>query len=290
MSDIRTWPAGLQHKPIRAGYKWTPHDPQSRVPMEQGPARKRRRWVESPAYVELVWPFALSRFEVFRAWHHLQLDDGANWFRMPVWTGNAFVSLPCRFKGAYEPALRGLEWWVSAEVEVRQVPYLDPVDYPDLLTRAWPEDIETLPLRDSYRLTPHRPVIRGDIDGPQDTKLWYQDGASASDFQWVMTGAQFNYWRSWYHHGLKDGVAWFTAPAWLGGNFGTRRCRFEAGFEAQLQLDYSWLILASVEMRDLPYLEDGVLYAEVILGEAPLVAGVAGIHHFVHTTYPEATT
>lgn len=290
MSDIRTWPVGLNYRPERAGYRWTPHDPQSRTPMEQGPARKRRKWVSSPAYVQVTWIFTGTHYDVFRAWHHLQLDDGANWFRMPLWCGNAFVTLPCRFKGAFQPTPRGLEWVVTAEIEVREVPFAEPEDLPDLLVRDWPEAINPLPIRDAYRMTPHRPVIRSEIDGPQDTKLWYQDGAIAAEFQWPMSPDAFTYFRAWYHHSLKDGVAWFTAPAWVGGAYGTRQCRFENAYEATLQLDYTWLVTASVEIRNVPYMADGALYIATIFGGEAFAGFVADIHHIIHVEYPEATT
>lgn len=290
MSDIRAWPVGLNYRPLQAGYKWKPHDPQLRTAMEQGPARKRRRWIASPAYITVAWPFSLREFEVFRAWHHLQLDDGANWFRLNVFTGTDWQLLPVRFKGVYRPTLKGLIWTVSADIEVRQVPFVSVEDEPSIDVRAWPEAVNPLPIRDTYQMSPHRPVVRGDIDGPQDTKLWYQDGATSSDFQWPMTPDQFELFRAWYHTALRDGVSWFTAPAWVGGLFGTRRCRFGEAYEAELQADGQWLVAAAIDMRDLPYLDDGLLYISTLIGDETYQTEVGNIHHFIHTTYPEATS
>lgn len=292
MSDIRSWPVSLNHRPVKAGYRWRPHDAQMRTPMEQGPARKRRRWIDSPAYIEVSWPWGLNDFELFRAWHHAALGDGSRFFRVPVFTGASFSTLPCRFKGVYDAALQGLEWWVSAEIEVRQVPFLSADDYPEIADRQWPEAIDPLPIRDAYRLTPHRAVLRGDYDGPQDTRLWYEDGVASSSFQWPMSGDGFELFRAWYHVGLADGVSWFKAPVYVGGDYGTRVCRFADadGWSAELQADGMWLVQAQVETRDVPYMDDGAVYVLGTMGGEAYASLAAGIHQFVHETWPEATS
>lgn len=288
MSDVQAWPISLNHRPMRGGYRWRPHDPQSRTAMEQGAARKRRRWVASPAYVTIAWVFDLQAFELFRAWHHAALADGALWFRMPVYTGSAFVTLPCRFNGVYGADLQGLEWHVTAELEVRDVSFLSVDDHAEIAVASWPEALNPLPLRDDFRMTPHRPVIRGDLDGPKDTKLWYQDGVTSAAYQWAMSGDGFELFRAWYHVALADGVAWFDAPVWVGGDFGTRHCRIADMYEAELQVDYTWLVQAEVEVREVPYMADGALYVLGVIGGETWASLAAGIHQFVHQDYPEA--
>jgi hypothetical protein len=290
MGGILTWPAALSHRPILAGYGWRPHDPQPRIEMEQGPARKRRAWVASPSYISAVWPFSLAEFELFRAWHHTALEDGAAWFRMPVFTGEDFEPCICRFRGVYQPELSGLVWMVSAEVEVRGAAFISPLDAPEAALRVWPASIEPLPLRDGATMTPHRPVIRTDIErGPAAARRWFEDGPVTPQFTWVMPPDAFVLFRSWYHHALRDGAAWFTMPAWVGGWHGTRRCRFYDAWEAALQPDGAWRVSASLEIRDVPYMDDAAVFLIGVLGEPSFTGLSTGIHHFIHVSYPEAT-
>lgn len=286
---IAVWPAGLDHRPQRAGYKWKPHDTQLRTEMEQGPARKRRLWSDSPAYVSASWTFDIETFELFRAWHHAVLEDGALWCRMPIYTGAAFATLPCRFNGPYQAALHGLEWTVTADVEVRQVPYLTADDDEAIEARAFPEALDPLPIREGYMLTPHRAVGRGDLAGPAQTRRWFEDGPVSPTVQWAFTGAQFELFRAWYHTALRDGVTWFSAAVWVGGQYGTRQCRFVDAFEAELQLDYRWLVTAPLEIRDAPFADIDEQFLLLMLGEPAFLRLTGGIHHFVHETYPEAS-
>lgn len=282
------WPVSLDYRPLRAGYRWRPGDPQLRTEMEQGSARKRRLWDMSPAYASAAWEFSLSEFELFRAWHHAVLADGEKRFRMPVYTGAGFSTLPCKFNGTYQPSLSGLVWTVTGEIEVRQVPYLSADDEPAVALRSFPAGLDPLPIRDGYSMTPHRPIIRSDLDGPAATRRWFEDGPVSPMLQWAFTGAQFELFRSWYHTALGDGVAWFSADAWIGGDFGTRQCRFVDAWEAELQGDYSWLVSTQLEVRDVPYMDDAGVFVLGVVGEEAFTGLASGLHHFVHTTYPAA--
>lgn len=118
MTSIAPWPAALPYQPIMDGYVFQPGDTHLATPMEQG-ERVRPRFGVAPAHVELVWPFALTAFELFRTWYRYSLQDGALHFRMPVWNGGAWQDSLCRFRRMYEPRLQGLEWFVSAELHAR---------------------------------------------------------------------------------------------------------------------------------------------------------------------------
>lgn len=122
---LPSWPPGLNSRPVRDGYKFSPHDPLARTDMDQGPARQRLVYPNSPATLDIAWPFTADEFEVFRAWHHEDLSDGAAWFWMQVWIGGRQQLGLCQFVGGdYEPVLSGLVWTVSAKLHVRNVEYL----------------------------------------------------------------------------------------------------------------------------------------------------------------------
>jgi len=122
---IQTWPAGLNFRPMRDGYAFDPHDPLSRTDMEQGPARQRLIYPNSPATPNLVWPFTADEFEVFRAWYHEDLRDGAEWFWMQVFIGGRQMLGLCQFIGAFQPVLNGNVWKVTTKLQVRNVEYMD---------------------------------------------------------------------------------------------------------------------------------------------------------------------
>lgn len=285
-----TWPGALNHRPERDGYRFRPHDAQSRVEMAQGPARKRRLWTDSPAYVTGTWPLMLTEYEIFRAWHHVDLEDGAQWFTLPIYTGASFTSCPCRFSTTYKPSLQGLTWSIGFEIEVRQVPFLASDFAPSIMERAWPDEVEAMPVRDGYTMTPHAPIVRSDIGkGSANTKRWFEDGPVTPELTWAMSADEFEFFRAWYHYGLRDGVSWFTMPAWVGGFSGTRRCRFFDAWEAQLS-GTEWLVSAKLDIRDVPYLDYGETFILSTLGEDAFNGLTSGLHHFVHTTYPEAVS
>lgn len=281
---IEAWPAGLNYKPVMDGYTWRPHDQQSRTEMEQGPARKRRQWKDSPAALSLTWIFTRAQLELFRSWHHTTLEDGALYFRMPVWTGASYATCICKFRSTAKPVPAGQAWSLAADIEVRQVPFIDVATNPSIAGLAWPDELEPLPMRDGFGLT-LPDVVRTDITpGPVASKRWYEDGPATLDLAWMFTGDDFELFRAWYHLGLSDGVAWFTMPAWVGGWYGTRRCRVIDDYQAVLSKGL-WTVTTKLEIREVPYLDDGAAFLLGVLGEESLVAFCDGFHDFLHHTY-----
>ena len=122
---IVSMPAALNSRPLRDGYQYEPHSPLNRTDMEQGPARQRRVFDNSPAVLSPVWPFSADEYEIFRAWHHKDLHDGQDWFWAAVYIGGREQLGLCRFTEAFKPVLVKIEWHVSAKIEVRNVEYMD---------------------------------------------------------------------------------------------------------------------------------------------------------------------
>ena len=122
---IVSMPAGLNSRPLQDGYTFEPHEPLLRTDMEQGPARQRRLFANSPSVIQPVWPWSFDEFEVFRAWYHKDLHDGQDWFWAKVFIGGREQLGLCRFAEAYQPSLVKIEWHVTAKIEVRNVEYMD---------------------------------------------------------------------------------------------------------------------------------------------------------------------
>jgi hypothetical protein len=107
--------------PSISGYTLAPEESTIRTDLEVGTARQRRRTRSAPTTVSLSWRMTDAQFTQFKQWYEGDCAAGASWFNMDLALGESGInSTECRFKGAYKAsALPGLNWDVSASVEVR---------------------------------------------------------------------------------------------------------------------------------------------------------------------------
>jgi hypothetical protein len=119
---MATWPATLPN-PQTSGYAVTPVPQAMRTEMESGSAKTRRISRAKNDKVTLVWQFTDAQMAAFRTWFESDTDaaGGAAWFTISLPLGNTgLTSEEARFIGEYKmEALEGLNWRVSAQVEVR---------------------------------------------------------------------------------------------------------------------------------------------------------------------------
>lgn len=105
------WPAGLPEPLMGAEFTTA----QGRINSD-GDVVVRER-VTDPNYRHTLtaqWLMSEQEYQVFRAWYHHMLGDGASWFAIE-WTG---VSALAQFAEGYEATQNGLLRSVSAEVRV----------------------------------------------------------------------------------------------------------------------------------------------------------------------------
>jgi len=116
---LPVWPSILPTPKLPVDIE--PADATSRTEMEDGAAKVRRtRTLITVSYTASV-DFTPAEMKIFEAWHHWYLNDGAEWFSMP---------LPCgsetRFKtNNYKHSLvAGGNFKVSLELETRNRPFI----------------------------------------------------------------------------------------------------------------------------------------------------------------------
>jgi hypothetical protein len=119
-----TWPSSLP-APLLTGYEINPEDPILRTQMDAGPDRVRRKFTAIPSRIPVRWRFTQAQFALFEAWHKLEALDGAAWFSIALANGLGFQTMEAKFvKPPKKAPLSGMNWEVSAELEVRALPVM----------------------------------------------------------------------------------------------------------------------------------------------------------------------
>lgn len=144
-TDIH-YPVGLP-LPLREGYDIKHVSPLLRTDMQSGRARQRRRFTNVPSMVTLAWIFVNdSQAAAFEAWFRDQLNDGTEWFNMPLKTPVGLTNYVCRFTDdVYDgPTLVGVSAWrIRSRLEIWERPLM-PADWglhPEFLIDAGIFDI-----------------------------------------------------------------------------------------------------------------------------------------------------
>ena len=94
-----------------------------RTEMEAGPARQRRQFTQNPAQIDVEWRVDRVTFGMIESWFRHYLHDGANWFLIKLWSGNAMEDHRVRFTAPYtaQPLSNALII-INAELEVDNPP------------------------------------------------------------------------------------------------------------------------------------------------------------------------
>ncbi|AVL70870.1 hypothetical protein CEQ07_05230 [Oligella urethralis] len=111
----------------RDGYSLRHVSPFTRTTMESGRARQRRKFSSVPTMVDVTWVFKNdSQAAAFEAWFRDAINDGADWFNMPLKTPVGMQDYVCRFAEMYTgPDLIGISSWrISAKLEIWERPLM----------------------------------------------------------------------------------------------------------------------------------------------------------------------
>lgn len=112
-----------------SGYSMRTVDPQLRSEMESGRQRVRRKFTDTPTYVQCsVLMRNDLQAQLFEAWWEQELVSGTKWFEAPVRTPLGEETRTARFSGIYDgPALVGAGMWrYTFTLELRKRPMLPP--------------------------------------------------------------------------------------------------------------------------------------------------------------------
>ena len=127
--------------PLREGYGLRHVSPLMRTKMQSGRERQRRRFTSVPSMVPVAFLLTEHQAQLFEAWYRVGITDGADWFKCPLKTSldeSGIVSwYEVRFTDVYKgPELVGLDWRITAELEIRERQTLSESDAIDLMLGA----------------------------------------------------------------------------------------------------------------------------------------------------------
>lgn len=119
---MATWPVELP-VPTLSGYQGESGANVQRTDFDAGPARQRLRYGDAPDDLSLNWIFTPAEMVIFKAFWKTDLHKGTDWFLMHLDIGDGFADYDVRIVGgSYQyQALPGMNWQVSAKVEVRTI-------------------------------------------------------------------------------------------------------------------------------------------------------------------------
>lgn len=112
--------------PLQEGYGLSTVDPMRATPMVTG--RRRYRKVHSfvPVTAKVSFNFSQAEASFFEGWYAYTLNDGMEWFEMPLVTPAGFRLYKAHFTGIYDrPTLVQINRWrYSATLELRERPLI----------------------------------------------------------------------------------------------------------------------------------------------------------------------
>lgn len=112
--------------PLQDGYGYTTVDPMRSTPMVTG--RRRYRKVHSYVPSELTFNFVFEEDEAafFEAWYSRTLNDGLEWFEIPLQLPAGFTTYQVHFIGIYGKVelTQVKRWRYSISAELKQRPMI----------------------------------------------------------------------------------------------------------------------------------------------------------------------
>lgn len=117
---VESWPSTLNYFVERGTYRLTPSDNQLRSEFDAGPSRMRRRFTQSIPKFEFSILMKESEIPIFKSFYFNLLNNGVNWFQMPIWDGSSYIEHTARFTEPYNMSDAGYGLTlVSLKLEAR---------------------------------------------------------------------------------------------------------------------------------------------------------------------------
>lgn len=123
---METFPTLLRGRiRVSAGYDLEPTASFGRTDMEVGAARQMPRDPGAPVPLRCTMEFDQQQADIFNAWYRYKINDGADWFEMPVATPRGVTMEAVRFTRAPRPRMleKGV-FMVQCELEIRTLPLM----------------------------------------------------------------------------------------------------------------------------------------------------------------------
>lgn len=112
--------------PLQDGYGYTTVDPMRATQMVTGRRRYRRVWSYVPSVLTLNFNFSEAEAAFFDSWYARTLNDGLEWFEMPLQLPPGFTSYQLHFTGisSRTELTQIRRWRYSFEAELKQRPLI----------------------------------------------------------------------------------------------------------------------------------------------------------------------
>lgn len=95
-----TWPSELPVMLIGSTYQ--PIDPKMRSQTQSGRTISRRRFSDVPEEFNASWIFTSSESVLFETFYRRDLEEGTQWFNMPIYLPQIKGVRPVQFVGIYQ--------------------------------------------------------------------------------------------------------------------------------------------------------------------------------------------
>ena len=117
--------------PLQEGYGLSTVDPMRATQMATGRTRYRIRHRYVPAEVKVNFNFSEEEAAQFEGWYVWAINNGFDWFEMPLQTPIGFKTYIAHFKGIYQgPDLTQISRWrYSAVMQLKERPVLTEDQY-----------------------------------------------------------------------------------------------------------------------------------------------------------------
>jgi hypothetical protein len=123
---MATWPEGLPG-PELGGYSVQTGNTLQRTQMDSGRARQRRRFTSVPVIANATWIFSEPEAQVFEGFFKHIINDGADYFELPLKTNMSYKNYIARFTEIYQgpESFGAFDFIYTAQLELKERPLWD---------------------------------------------------------------------------------------------------------------------------------------------------------------------
>lgn len=122
MIDFTRYPDNKLPLPLLKNHSLKRKSMRVETKMESGYPRSRNRFKNPPAEMNAVFSFSSGDLELFEGWYHHVINNGADWFVMPVKTGGVVTDHQCKFVGDYSgKPVSQKRWTVTGKLLVKNL-------------------------------------------------------------------------------------------------------------------------------------------------------------------------
>lgn len=122
MIDFTRYPNNKLSLPLLKNHGLKRKSMRLETKMDSGYSRSRNRFKNPPSEMNASFSFSSDDLDLFEGWYQHVINNGADWFVMPVKTGSVVTDHLCQFIGDYsgKPVSPNL-WMVTGKLLVKNL-------------------------------------------------------------------------------------------------------------------------------------------------------------------------